>query len=118
LAPGASAGCRSRWISSKWTRLTCPPTSRLVDLPPLPRSGLRDVVAADSTRRLWKQEAPPLRGLGKASPPRPRWRGHRLGGLSWNFAWNGSLIRELPLVDGRSHHGSRSSESSMEARRQ
>jgi hypothetical protein len=80
LAPGASAGCRSRWISSKWTRLTCPPTSRLLDLPPLPRRGLRDVVAADSTRRLWKQEAPPLRGLGKASPPRPRWRGHRLVG--------------------------------------
>jgi hypothetical protein len=32
--------CPSRSSSSKWTPLTCPPTSRLLDRPPSPRSGL------------------------------------------------------------------------------
>ena len=36
LAPGDSAACPSRSISSRWRRLTCSPTSRLRDRPPQP----------------------------------------------------------------------------------
>jgi hypothetical protein len=37
--PSRGHARRSRWISSNWTRLTCSPTSRLLDRPSLPSSG-------------------------------------------------------------------------------